>query len=78
MSASARWSGDGFRFDLSDGHDHAGIADESPPLGKGEGMSPPDLLLAALCGSTGITAVSLLRGQGGCQFLYEQRIVSGR
>jgi len=60
MTASARWSGDGFRFELSDRHDHAGVADESPPLGKGEGMSPPDLLLAALCACTGMTAVSLL------------------
>lgn len=61
MTASARWSGDGFRFELSDGGSHAAVADEVPPLGKSEGMSPPDLLLAALCACTGITAVSLLQ-----------------
>ena len=61
MSASARWSGDGFRFELSDANGHAAVADEGPPLGKGEGISPTDLLLAALCACTGITAVSLLQ-----------------
>jgi putative redox protein len=61
MTASARWSGDGFRFELSDGANHATVADEDPPLGKGQGMSPPDLLLAALCACTGITALSLLQ-----------------
>lgn len=61
MTASARWSGDGFRFDLSDGRGHSAQADEAAPLGADEGMSPPDLLLAALCACTGITAVSLLQ-----------------
>ena len=37
------------------------MADEQPPLGAGAGMSPSDLLLAALCACTGITAVSLLQ-----------------
>jgi len=31
------------------------------PLGQDQGISPPDLLLAALCACTGITAVSLLQ-----------------
>lgn len=61
MAASARWSGEGFRFDLSDDQSHTAVADEAPPLGAGTGISPPDLLLAALCACTGITAVSLLR-----------------
>ena len=61
MTASARWSGDGFRFDLVDGRGHSAQADEAAPLGADEGMSPPDLLLAALCACTGITAVSLLQ-----------------
>jgi putative redox protein len=61
MTASARWSGDGLRFELSDGANHATVADEAPPLSKGQGMSPTDLLLAALCACTGITAVSLLQ-----------------
>lgn len=61
MAASARWSGQGFQFDLSDDQSHAGVADEAPPLGTGTGMSPPDLLLSALCACTGITAVSLLQ-----------------
>ena len=61
MGASARWSGDGFRFELSDDQGHAAVADEGPPLGKGQGMSPPDLLLSALCACTGITALSLLQ-----------------
>lgn len=60
MSVNARWSGDGFRFELSDGSNHTVVADEHAPLGKGEGFTPPDLLLAALCACTGITAVSLL------------------
>jgi putative redox protein len=61
MTASARWSGDGFRFDLSDGRGHAAQSDEAAPLGADQGMSPPDLLLAALCACTGISAVSLLQ-----------------
>ena len=61
MSASARWSGDGFRFELADTQGHAAVADEGPPLGKGLAMSPPDLLLSALCACTGITALSLLQ-----------------
>jgi putative redox protein len=61
MTASARWSGDGFRFELADAQGHAAVADECPPLGKGTGMSPSDLLLSALCACTGITALSLLQ-----------------
>ncbi|HET9849206.1 MAG TPA: OsmC family protein [Candidatus Dormibacteraeota bacterium] len=61
MAASARWSGEGLRFDLSDDQSHITLADEAPPLGAGRGMSPSDLLLAALCACTGITAVSLLK-----------------
>lgn len=61
MTASARWSGHGYRFELADSTGHAATADEGPPLGAGEGMSPVDLLLAALCACTGITAVSLLQ-----------------
>jgi putative redox protein len=61
MTARATWSGSGFRFDLSDGRGHDGVADEGEPLGRDQGMSPPDLLLAALCACTGITAVSLLQ-----------------
>jgi putative redox protein len=61
MAATARWSGDGFRFELFDNQGHAAIADENPPLGKGTGMEPPNLLLAALCACTGITALSLLQ-----------------
>jgi putative redox protein len=61
MAAAARWTGDGYRFALSDGQQHHALADEGPPVGKGEAMSPPDLLLAALCACTGITAVSLLK-----------------
>jgi putative redox protein len=61
MSASARWSGDGLRFDLSDESGHVATADEGPPLGAGQGMSPTNLLLVALCACTGISAVSLLQ-----------------
>ena|ERR1700736_2982832 len=61
MTAHARWSGDGFRFDFSDDRGHLASADEGLPLSAGEGISPPDLLLAALCACTGITAVSLLK-----------------
>jgi len=61
MAASARWSGDRFHFELSDDGGQTAISDESPPLGGGDGMSPANLLLAALCACTGITAVSLLR-----------------
>ena len=61
MTASARWSGNGFRFDLSDGRGHSAQADEAVPLGADQAMSPPDLLLTALCACTGITAVSLLQ-----------------
>jgi putative redox protein len=61
MAASARWSGDGLRFELSDGSGHTASADEGPPLGRDQGMSPANLLLVALCACTGITAVSLLQ-----------------
>jgi putative redox protein len=61
MAASARWSGQGFRFEISDDGGHQATADEPPPLSDDAGMSPPNLLLAALCACTGITAVSLLQ-----------------
>ena len=61
MAASARWSGGGFHFELKDDGGHTAASDEGPPLGAGDGMSPANLLLAALCACTGITAVSLLR-----------------
>src|SRR6266550_9634725 len=61
MTAQGQWSGQGFRFELSDDRGHAATADEGPPLGTGDGMSPANLLLAALCACTGITAVSLLK-----------------
>src|ERR1700730_4006413 len=61
MTARASWSGNGLRFDLSDDRRHDAVADEGPPLGDDQAMSPPDLLLAALCACTGITAVSLLQ-----------------
>jgi uncharacterized OsmC-like protein len=61
MTVRASWSGDRFRFDLSDDHGHRTAADEGLPLSSDEGMSPPDLLLAALCACAGISAVSLLQ-----------------
>ena len=61
MAASARWSGDRFQFQLGDDGGHTAMSDEGPPLGEGNGMTPANLLLAALCACTGITAVSLLR-----------------
>jgi putative redox protein len=61
MTAQARWSGDGYQFEVSDDRGHDASADEGSPASGGEGMSPPDLLLAALCACTGISAVSLLK-----------------
>jgi putative redox protein len=61
MTAMARWSGEGFRFNLSDDRAHDATADEGPPLGHDQAISPPDLLLAALCACTGISALSLLQ-----------------
>lgn len=61
MSALAQWSGEGLRFEARDAKGHAVVLDEAPPLGRDAGFSPPDLLLAALCACTGITAVSLLQ-----------------
>src|SRR2546423_15176827 len=61
MAASAHWSGDRFHFELTDDGGHTAASDEGPPLGAGDGMSPANLLLAALCACTGITAVSLLK-----------------
>ena len=61
MPARAVWSGNRLHFDLSDDAGHGAAADESAPLGAGEAMTPPDLMLAALCACTGITAISLLR-----------------
>jgi putative redox protein len=61
VPARAVWSGNRLHFDLSDGAGHGATADESPPLGAGDAMTPPDLMLAALCACTGVTAVSLLQ-----------------
>jgi uncharacterized OsmC-like protein len=61
MSASARWPGEGSRFEPSDQQRQIAVADEGPPLGTGQGVTPSDLLLAALCACTAITAVSLLQ-----------------
>jgi len=61
MTAQATWSGNRLRFEVGDAHGHAAVIDEASPLGDGAGFSPPDLLLAALCACTGITAVSLLQ-----------------
>lgn len=61
MAATARWSGNRFHFELADDRGHTATADEGPPLGAGEGMSPPDLLLSALCACTGVSVVSLLK-----------------
>src|SRR5207237_2683479 len=61
MAASARWSRDSFQFQLGDDGGHTAMSDARLPLGEGNGMTPANLLLAALCACTGITAVSLLR-----------------
>src|SRR2546430_17587060 len=61
MAASGRWSGAGSHFELKDDGGHTATSDEGPPLGAGDGMTPANLLLAALCACTGITAVSLLK-----------------
>src|SRR2546430_13801030 len=61
MAASGRWSGAGSHFELKDDGGHPATSDEGPPLGAGDGMTPANLLLAALCACTGITAVSLLK-----------------
>src|SRR5205809_5029797 len=56
-----QWSGQGFGLELPDERGHAATADEGSSLGTGDGMSPANLLLAALCACTGITALSLLK-----------------
>ena len=61
MPVSARWTAGGLQFEASDDRGHRITADQQPPLGADRGFSPPDLLLAALCGCTGASAVSLLQ-----------------
>ncbi len=41
--------------------DHVAQTDARPPLGAGHGMTPKELVLAALAGCTGMDVVGLLR-----------------
>ena len=61
MSVRARWSGEGYRFEVADDRRHTAIVDEEDAPGTDQGIEPPDLLLGALCACTGISAVSLLK-----------------
>jgi putative redox protein len=61
MAVSARWTGGKLRFETSDERGHRVVVDQKQPLGDDHGFTPPDLLLAALCGCTGASAVSLLQ-----------------
>jgi putative redox protein len=40
---------------------HKITADEPPPLGRGKGIEPMEMLLGALCACSGVSAVTLLQ-----------------
>lgn len=59
MKVSFEWQG-GMAFAGGDG-EHRITMDTRPPLGRGTGMSPKQLLLAGVCGCTGMDVAAFLR-----------------
>ncbi len=60
-TVTARWSGTPFQFDIRGPHGEVVAVDEPPPLGRGRGMKPGEMLLGALATCSAISAVSLLQ-----------------
>jgi len=60
-TVTARWSGTPFRFDITGPRGDVVAVDEPPPMGRGRGMKPTEILLGALATCSAITAVSLLQ-----------------
>lgn len=60
MKIISTWQGTKLRFEHSDG-EHSALTDAAPPFGEGKAMSPKRLLLAAICGCTGIDVAMRMR-----------------
>ena len=59
MKVRTTWS-EKMHFDAAAGG-HSVSMDTTPPMGADTGMSPKQLLLAAICGCTGMDVVALLK-----------------
>ena len=59
--ATARWTGEKVHFEIESGSGHKAEIDEEPIFGDDRAMRPTEMLLGALGGCTGLSAVLLLR-----------------
>jgi len=59
MKILTTWQGK-MRFEASSG-EHSSVMDAPPPFGEGQALSPKQLLLASICGCTGVDVAARLR-----------------
>lgn len=59
MKILTTWQGK-MRFEASNG-EHSSVMDAPPPFGDGKALSPKQLLLASICGCTGVDVAARLR-----------------
>lgn len=59
MRIETTWHGK-MRFEATDG-EHASVMDAPAPFGEGKALSPKQLLLASICGCTGVDVAARMR-----------------
>lgn len=62
MQVNCKWES-GMKFD-SEASGFSVVMDAKRPIGRGQGMSPKELVVAGLCGCTGMDVVGWLRKSG--------------
>lgn len=59
MKIISTWKGK-MKFEATDG-EHGYLSDAPPPFGEGTALSPKQLLLASICGCTGVDVAARMR-----------------
>lgn len=59
MKIETSWHGK-MRFEATNG-EHVTVMDAPPPFGEGKALSPKQLLLASICGCTGVDVAARMR-----------------